>query len=296
MTDKCNWCNIIFEDVTSLRLHLKVDLDVHPYYCQKCKRSFAKLKALRDHFSYASKHRDESEMARMVDINAYCLHCRRQFATAEKLQSHYTIAHALCCEICYAVFSCQSGLQHHMASPVHNERNIPCPHCTRLFKTTSGVAHHMEATQLHKVIETVIQWDSDSQITDPIYTNRIQEVESEEDDDYVLVTRRTQVPYQVLDVQVNEDAWNEDAQAYLCPMDDCRRKFQKLRNLSQHLHSQLHHADPNTFHCLKCESRFALVSSLIQHLESGSCGLAELSVVKDIYVGLRDTFKRLLEF
>lgn len=181
-----------------------------------------------------------------------------------------------------------------MESPTHNKRDIPCPHCKRLFKTTSGVAQHIEATQLDKVNKTVAEWDITNQITDPVYTHRIQEVDSE-DDDYVLVGRRDKGPSQVINVLANEDTWNSDVQAYVCPTANCEREFQKLRDLNQHLHSQVHVVDHNTFHCPKCKCHYAVISALIQHLEGGSCGLAEQSRVKEIYTGLHDMFKMLLK-
>jgi len=183
-----------------------------------------------------------------------------------------------------------------MASPVHNERNIPCPHCHRLFKTTSGVAHHLEYKRLHQITTTVIKWDVDHQITDVVYTNRIREFDSDDENDDILVVRKNQGLDQVLNMVVAEDAWDSSLQAYVCPVPDCKKGFKKLSGVNRHLSSQIHRADPTTFHCPKCESRFGVISALIQHLESEACGLVEINMVKDIYNGLRDSFKKLLNF
>ncbi|PVF95950.1 hypothetical protein CPB86DRAFT_710248 [Serendipita vermifera] len=234
----------------------------------------------------------------MTNSNAYCHHCRRQFDDPRRLQSHFDRAHkpSLQCEICELWFRLPEHLEQHLRSPVHNERNIPCPHCSEEFKTTSGVAHHLEYKCLKKVTEAVIKWDVDHQITDIEYTNRIREVDSDDDEDDVLVSRQQPALFKVLEVIATEETWNSLAQAYICPIGECGRHFAKLPHLNQHLRSQKHKANPSTFRCPKCSSRFSVVSALIQHLESGACGLAGQVAVKQIYTGLHDMFKRLLKF
>ncbi|KAG8794479.1 hypothetical protein FRC17_008292, partial [Serendipita sp. 399] len=177
----------------------------------------------------------------------------------------------------------------------HNERNIACPHCSELFKTTSGVAHHMEYKCLKRVTEAVIKWDVDHQITDREYTNRIRDVNSDSDEEDETAESDNGIQ-QILDILATEDTWDARAKGFVCPMALCERQFAKLSHLNQHLRSQIHRTDPSTFRCPKCSSRFSVVSALIQHLESQSCGLSELNQVKQIYTGLHDMFKRLLKF
>lgn len=183
-----------------------------------------------------------------------------------------------------------------MASPVHNPPIIPCPHCSRMFKTTSGVAHHLESKRLKKVTEMVVEWDSENQnqITDRVYTDRIREVDSDDDEDTILVMKRNPGLEKVLRMLATPDAWNEEAQAYLCPVGDCEQGFRKLPDLNRHLRSQKHRTDPSTFRCPRCSKRSGVVSSLIQHLESKACGLSGGIEVNQIYTGMHDMFKRLL--
>jgi hypothetical protein len=49
------------------------------------------------------------------------------------------------------------------------------------------------------------------------------------------------------------------------------------------------------FRCPKCQSHFSAVSSLIQHIKSGKCGLAHHQQVKQIYTGMHDMFKGLIK-
>jgi hypothetical protein len=50
-----------------------------------------------------------------------------------------------------------------------------------------------------------------------------------------------------------------------------------------------------TFRCPGCLSHFSAVSSLIQHIESGKCGLAHRKQVNQIYTGMHDMFRKLIQ-
>lgn len=274
-------------------------LDTHLYHCQTCRVTFESLQALKSHFDRSRVHSNDDPFTKAANSDSYCLHCRRQFPSSKKLLHHFSLAHKsdVVCSICNAQFRKAAHLKAHMASPVHNERDIPCPHCHKLFKTTSGVAHHLEYKCLKKVTEAVVQWDTNYMITNQRYTNRIQEVyhDDEYDDEFTLTERRDQGLMEVLDVLVTADTWDVAAQAYVCPVIHCHTGFRQLHGLNQHLGSQVHRTDPDTFRCPGCQARFPVVSALIQHLESGVCGLVKQQMVKEIYTGLHDMFQRLLK-
>jgi hypothetical protein len=163
------------------------------------------------------------------------------------------------------------------------------------------VAHHLEFKCLRKITDTVVNWDVDNLITGPVNpvianTNRIREVNSDDEEDDILVMRKKAGILQILDILVTKDAWNSVVQAYVCPVADCGRRFARVGDINQHLRSQFHRNDPDTFRCPKCQGHFSVVSALIQHLESGSCGLSEMKMVTDIYNGLHDMFRKLLTF
>jgi hypothetical protein len=158
------------------------------------------------------------------------------------------------------------------------------------------VAHHLEYKCLKKVTEAIVKWDVENQITDKVYTDRIREVDSDDDEDTILVMRRGPAIQAILEVMATQEAWDASTEDYVCPVAECEQHFQKLGHLNQHLRSQKHRTDPSTFRCPKCEKRFSVVSALVQHLESETCGLAGDSQVKQVYTGLHDMFKRLLKF
>ncbi|KAG8797153.1 hypothetical protein FRC16_009178 [Serendipita sp. 398] len=301
MLVKCKWCQITFRDSQALQKHLKTDLKSHQYFCQKCEYTFKSFRALKGHFENDSRHDASDQLEMASNVRAYCIHCRRQFDTASQLNGHFAKTHpdGLHCDKCDLWFRYSTNLQQHIESPVHNKRNIPCPHCSEEFKTTSGVAHHMEYKCLKRVTEAVIKWDVDHQITDRKYTDRIRDADSGSDSyssDGGVVTANDEGIQQVLEVLATRETWDADLRAFVCPVSHCERQFAKLNHLNQHLRSQIHRMDPSTFRCPKCSSRFSVVSALVQHLESGSCGLAGQHQVKLIYTGLHDAFKRLLKY
>ncbi|CAG8726091.1 2396_t:CDS:2, partial [Acaulospora colombiana] len=239
MATKCRTCDIKFsshsrlQEVSHNRGHLRLNIREHFYYCQTCVRTFNALKDLEKHFQTSIKHDSSDPNENMTNSNTYCRHCRRQFATSKQLKSHrakahlanaHNIAHTVRstspkCEICDKKFRCPGDLAKHLSSPVHNKRNIPCPHCSEEFKTTSGVAHHLEYRCLKKITEGVIRWDVNHLITDVEYTDRIREVDSDDDSgDDVFVPRHQPKLFKVLEVIATEEAWSPREQAYICPI------------------------------------------------------------------------------
>ncbi|TEB29312.1 hypothetical protein FA13DRAFT_1735019 [Coprinellus micaceus] len=81
---------------------------------------------------------------------------------------------------------------------------------------------------------------------------------------------------------------------YACGI--CFKTFRTVVRLTQHMNSPVH--DPDAFKCPKpdCGSQFALVSGLIQHLESGTrtCELASASEVFERFPLLTASFSKYL--
>jgi hypothetical protein len=140
-----------------------------------------------------------------------------------------------------------------------------------------------------------VQWDVENRITDREYTDQIQEVDSDYEDNSAPILKTNSRLEKLLSVLATKEAWSVSAQAYVCPVVECGSHFRKLYDLNQHLKSQKHRMDPSTFRCPMCSKRFPVVSALIQHLESEACGLTGYDQVNQIYTDLHDTFKRLLK-
>jgi hypothetical protein len=90
-----------------------------------------------------------------------------------------------------------------------------------------------------------------------------------------------------------ELAWDPRANAYRCYI--CSGTFKTLKALDQHFDSPAH--DRPEFQCpkKKCRKKFKLISSFIQHIESGACGLTEWTQIAEHTKALTDQFTRLLK-
>jgi hypothetical protein len=79
---------------------------------------------------------------------------------------------------------------------------------------------------------------------------------------------------------------------YACPI--CCKTFRTVVRLTHHTNSPVH--DPDAFKCPKpeCGRQFALVSGLIQHLESGTCKLASAGEIFERFALLTARFSKLL--
>jgi uncharacterized Zn-finger protein len=72
----------------------------------------------------------------------------------------------------------------------------------------------------------------------------------------------------------------------------CHKTFSVLHSLESHMNSPVH--DGDEFKCPGCQRKFKLISGLVQHLESGSCGLSGKSDVEERFFGITAQFTRAL--
>lgn len=131
---------------------------------------------------------------------------------------------------------------------------MQCPFCKRSFATASGVTIHLESGQCssgldrHKINTMIQRMDRGNVITRPMIAM------PGYDDVQTIATER---------------AWN--GRGYECYL--CGKSFRTLQGLNSHLKSPVHEQD--FYHCPQrsCGRTYKLLSALIQHVESESCGL-----------------------
>ncbi|KAG4435412.1 hypothetical protein IFR05_009119 [Cadophora sp. M221] len=191
-----------------------------------------------------------------------CEPCDRRFNDYHRYQMHIdnSAAHRIYqyeCEACEREFSNEYSLHQHCSSAAGHPYCIPCS-----FATASGVTIHLESgtcsnsnLDRHKINHMVQRMDRNSVITRPMLTmpgyNNIQTI-------------------------ATERAWNGQAyECYLCP-----REFASLRALNSHMSSPVH--EQNMYRCpgRGCGRTCGLLSALIQHVESESCGLMRFAQVQ----------------
>jgi hypothetical protein len=77
---------------------------------------------------------------------------------------------------------------------------------------------------------------------------------------------------------------------YSCTI--CTSTFRTVASLTAHMNSPVH--DPDAFMCPGCDRHFAVVSGLIQHLESGTCKLASAAEIFAQFMQVTSRFARFL--
>ncbi|KAH6723844.1 hypothetical protein BKA61DRAFT_16993 [Leptodontidium sp. MPI-SDFR-AT-0119] len=224
------------------------------YNCEQCDRWF------KDYHGY-QMHIDNSAAHRTYQYE--CEACDREFSNEHSLHQHCSSAagHPYCIP-CKRMFMNQNNLMQHQHSRLHTGKGIQCPFCKSDFATASGVTIHLESgtcsnsnLDRHKINHMVQRMDRNNVITRPMLTmpgyNNVQTI-------------------------ATERAWNGQAyECYLCP-----REFATLRALNSHMSSPVH--EQNIYRCpgRGCGRTYKLLSGLIQHVESESCGLMRFAQVQ----------------
>ena len=118
-----------------------------------------------------------------------------------------------------------------------------------------------------RITKKVVEWVTNHVNNAPVYTDRIQEVDSDGQTDSTVVVKRGPSPMvpRVPEIVVNSHIFRPEI------------------------------GSPMFLHCPGCQRSFSLISALINHIESEKCGLARGHEVNRIYTGMYATFKRLIK-
>jgi len=158
----------------------------------------------------------------------------------------------------------------------HHSSSCECPLCSKSFGAASAVAQHVESGACHNV--------SRHQVTAAVKSLEI--IPS------ITISRRLEWPvdgqFTIIRSFATQGAFN--GFGYVCSI--CTKSFRTLGSLEMHLNSPAH--DHGQFECPKCKKEVKLVSGLIQHIESESCGIAKFKEVRDIAGILMNSFSRRL--
>jgi hypothetical protein len=287
----CQECNRLFSSSQALEMHLK-DSPVHrATTCYQCDKRFSSVQALEQHLNNSPVHRGTT-----------CYECDRHFSSAQALEMHLdnSPAHQPFCHSCNRGFGSQAALRRHLDTSLRhrgtvvlyqNDRAKPsvmnsfyarhsssceCPLCRKSFGAPSAVAQHVESGACHNI--------SRHQVTAAVKSLEI--IPS------ITISRRLKGPvdaqFTIIRSFATQGSFN--GFGYVCSM--CTKSFRTLGSLEMHLNSPAH--DQRQFQCPKCKKQVKLVSGLIQHIESESCGIAKFKQVADIAGGLMNSFTRRL--
>jgi hypothetical protein len=147
-----------------------------------------------------------------------------------------------------------------MHSKTHS--SMDCPFCKGRFATASAVIIHLESGRCSS------GWDR----------QKINEAIRKLDRNNIITNANRMITYETTETIATDRAWN--GYNYECYF--CTREFNTLRALNQHLKSPAH--EQNMYRCPKsgCGKNYKLLSGLVQHVESESCGLMRFSQVQHL--------------
>jgi hypothetical protein len=158
---------------------------------------------------------------------------------------------------------------------VHNLRPLNCFLCKRKSGAVSAIAQHIESGACNNI--------SRHQVTAAVRSLNIIPA--------ISIPRSLKggiSSYTVLRTIATQGTF--DGTAYVCFF--CRKTFRTRGSLNMHLNSPAH--DHHQFKCPKCKRQFKLVSALIQHVESGACGIATFVQVADLATSFVSIFSKKL--
>jgi hypothetical protein len=139
--------------------------------------------------------------------------------------------------------------------------SIKCPFCKNAYTTASGVTVHLESgtctsgLNRAKINGIVRQLDRNNVITRPMLT----------------------MPgYDRVEMIATDRAWN--GRGYQCYL--CAKEFSSLNGLNNHIKSPVH--EQPMYRCPKesCRKPFKILSGLVAHVESETCGLMRFMQVQ----------------
>ncbi|CZR68985.1 related to zinc finger protein [Phialocephala subalpina] len=213
-----------------------------PYFCDPCKRWFNDLNGYQMHIQNGPAHRYRSE-------EFECGECTRTFSSANSLHQHCSSAagHPYCIP-CKRMFMNQNNLN--QASGFTTAAGVTSPQihlesgtCPKANIDRHGINRMIQQLDTNHVITKMLLTYPDSSNTTYIATDR---------------------------------SWN--GRAYQCYL--CSRQFASLPSLNNHMKSPVH--EQNLYHCpgRGCGREYKLLSGLVQHVESESCGVMRFATVQ----------------
>ncbi|KAF9553923.1 hypothetical protein CPC08DRAFT_210016 [Agrocybe pediades] len=278
-------------NMQALRDHEASRADAHkPFKCSSCSKAYWAQKDLDDH--RLLKHSGPVEVVQSKP-SYQCSVCGKEFNKKKKLKAHLVSeanSHSTWkCSICDRVFVTRELLKKHQlkkhkdssstisgnSSDNTAERTFTCLLCPSSFHSPSAVAQHLESGchakfTRHHITAAVKSMGIVPQIT------------------VHQITGPVAPPKQVVVPKATTSSWN--GTQFQCFM--CSRGFKSLVQLNNHLRSPVH--DQKEFKCPKCKTKFALISGLVQHLESRACGLSNADEIINFYDRLSTGFSNRL--
>ncbi|KAH8820635.1 hypothetical protein F5884DRAFT_744982 [Xylogone sp. PMI_703] len=239
--------------------------------CYVCNRGFISYDALNQHCRASAAHSNE---------RWECDVCDRRFGSEMSLKQHMSSsAGHYYCSSCNRLFRNQNNLTQHLRSKIHQHTDITCPFCKRNFATASGMTVHLESgtcksgLDRHSINNMIRRLDRHNVITQPL-------LEYNSDSNVQNIA--------------TERAYNRYTDSYECYL--CNGGFRTLASLNSHMRSAVHEMDLYNCRNGRCGSTFKLLSGLVMHIESESCGLMRFATVqREARTGVQNMVGRMIQ-
>ncbi|KAF7960493.1 hypothetical protein EAE96_000173 [Botrytis aclada] len=239
-------------------------------YCEPCDRYFNSENGYSQHIENSFAHRnfepsDYGYSFSNAEPEFECSGCDTWFWSSVARENHYVSQHGdRYCTPCQRMFSNENNLM--QGYP------MKCPFCPTQYPTASALIIHLESgrcpsgSNRQRINAEIRRLDKNHVITTPL-------MEYNSSSSTSIATERS---------------WN--GFCYECSM--CHRGFNNLQALNGHLRSPVH--DQKMYRCLgpSCGREFIVLSGLVQHVESESCGVMRFANVQKSASGRIDKMVR----
>ncbi|XP_053409091.1 uncharacterized protein LOC123561520 isoform X2 [Mercenaria mercenaria] len=162
LSTKCEVCSKIFSSVFALKKHSYIHLDVKPFKCIKCEKTFAQKVQLKLHKCKASPKCEVSSkiFSSFSDLKKHsfihldvkpfkCIKCEKTFAQKVQLRLHRCKAgpvKGVRCNICSETFSSALALKRHKCIKV-GSKTFKCLKCRKTFENKWQIHLHRRAEE-----------------------------------------------------------------------------------------------------------------------------------------------------
>ncbi|XP_072250585.1 zinc finger protein 1035 [Leuresthes tenuis] len=142
---KCPDCTMQFSSKSGLLEHQnKQHMDGKQFKCERCGKTFAKMRYLRKHEGRHRLKDTTDTVVHVVETKFKCAQCHSKFNTAQELSLHMRLhAGEYRCDMCYKSFSQRSLLKHHQESHV-GEVVYECTECDKAFAFPHLLEEHQQ--------------------------------------------------------------------------------------------------------------------------------------------------------